>query len=378
MPATIVVGALAALAIHVPAAGAAVVLNEINCEATDWVELVNTSTTPADISGLAADGRSARREPAAARPPDVLSDPHDIPPGGKLVVEKVAGRVPVRHQLRRRHDPAGGRHAERPWTSSWCRRFAAAGDTWGRFPDGTGSWVRDGPDQGRDQRTFVRRRRPAARSRRGSSTRRRSWTSTSRCRSPPSTRWTPAPTEYQDARSPSRRPVGPTARSPLACGSRAELGRSARWPAKAAFKLKFNHSVAGQRFLGPQEADPQQHGPGRLDGPRDAGVRGVPVGRRARAAHRLRVRARERRGLRRLPGRRDARRRGAAELVRHDPAPLRGRVHRRRAAGRRRRVRGRRGQRHRPERPRGADRGRERAGRRLVGRDGGRSPTSPR
>ena len=89
MQATIVVGALAALAIHVPAAGAAVVLNEINCEATDWVELVNTSATPADISGwLLTD------DPLDANPPRpthqmFFPNPTVIPAGGDMVVEKV-------------------------------------------------------------------------------------------------------------------------------------------------------------------------------------------------------------------------------------------------------------------------------------------------
>jgi hypothetical protein len=35
-----------------PAASAAVVVNEINCDGTDWIELANTSATAADISGF--------------------------------------------------------------------------------------------------------------------------------------------------------------------------------------------------------------------------------------------------------------------------------------------------------------------------------------
>ena len=164
MPATIVVGALAALAIHVPAAGAAVVLNEINCEATDWVELVNTSTTPADISGwLLTD------DPLDANPPRpthqmFFSNPTVIPAGGDLVVEKVTpGGFPFGiscgDDTIRLADGTGA-----PVDDFLVPALAAAGDTWGRYPDGTGPWVETTSTKDAHQRTFVRRRRPAGRS----------------------------------------------------------------------------------------------------------------------------------------------------------------------------------------------------------------------
>ena len=97
----------------------------------------------------------------------------------------------------------------------------------------------------------------------------------------------------------------------------------------------------------------------------------VPGGGRRRAADRLRLRARQRRGLRRLPERRDARRRRRCRAgsprrststrasTADDVAPA--------DVGR---VRGRRGQRVRPRRPRGADRGRRRRRRPLSERVG--------
>ena len=71
-------------------------------------------------------------------------------------------------------------------------------------------------------------------------------------------------------------------RSTSGSGSRAGYGSFRPLTEKAAFKLKFDEYVDGQNFLGLQEADPQQHGPGPLDDPRGPGLRGVSRGRRAR------------------------------------------------------------------------------------------------
>ena len=64
----------------------------------------------------------------------------------------------------------------------------------------------------------------------------------------------------------------------------------------------------------PGEADPQQHGPGPLDDPRDPGLRSVSRGRRAGLEDGLRLRRPQRRGLRPLPERRDPRQGLAAAL----------------------------------------------------------------
>ena len=128
-------------------------------------------------------------------------------------------------------------------------------------------------------------------------------------------------------------------------------------------------------LLRAQEADPQQHGPGQIDDPRDPRLRSLPGRGGAGLAHRLRLRRGQRRALRPLPQRRDPRQGLAAALVRLDPSPLRGRVRRRRRAGGARRLRGRRGQKQRPQRPRSADRRRQLRRRGLVRRGrGGRRP----
>ncbi len=250
MPATIVVGALAALAIHVPAAGAGVVLNEINCEATDWVELVNTSATPADISGwLLTD------DPLDANPPRpthqmFFPNPTVIPAGGDLVVEKVTpGGFPFGiscgDDTIRLADGTGA-----PVDDFVVPALAAAGDTWGRYPNGSGPWVetmstKDAPNE------------PSSAGG-GPPVDQAAWLFDPGkvvdidLTLPQSSidALATTPTEYQDATF-SLTTTGGTY-GPLAVGVRLKGGEGSFRPltAKAAFKLKFNHSVAGQRFLG--------------------------------------------------------------------------------------------------------------------------------
>ena len=148
-----------------PAAGAVVVLNEINCEGTDWVELVNTSDSPADVSGWLLTDDPLDANPLRADHRYLFPAATTIPPGGEARGREGGGRVPVRHQLRRRHDPSGGRRCgiARSMSSS-VPPLAAAGDTWGRYPDGTGSWVETAPTKGSINEPSVGRRRSTARS----------------------------------------------------------------------------------------------------------------------------------------------------------------------------------------------------------------------
>lgn len=134
---------LAAAAMAAPAASADVVLNEISCDDADWIELVNTSNAPADISGwlLADDPLDALGDPMT------FANPTVIPANGYLAVE--------------RNEPGGFTFGI---SCSDTIRLADAGvnpvdeetlpdidfdlDTWGRDPDGSGSWRQTFPTMG--------------------------------------------------------------------------------------------------------------------------------------------------------------------------------------------------------------------------------------
>ena len=84
---------LAAVAVAAPVAGAAVVLNEVNCEGTDWVELVNTGEAEADVSGwLLTD------DPIDAAPPRAdhrfTLPAGSIPASGSITFDKGSGGFP--------------------------------------------------------------------------------------------------------------------------------------------------------------------------------------------------------------------------------------------------------------------------------------------
>src|SRR6188768_4146119 len=83
---------LAAAASEARAADPAVVLNEINCEGTDWVEIVNTSDDPADISGwlLTDDPLTSTRADHRL----LFAAGTTVPAQGALVVEKGAAGFP--------------------------------------------------------------------------------------------------------------------------------------------------------------------------------------------------------------------------------------------------------------------------------------------
>jgi hypothetical protein len=133
----------AGLCAAAPAANADVVLNEINCDGTDWIELGNTSATPADISGWVLSD-----EPLdGSGHPLTLPNPTTIPGNGHLAF--------VRNQ---------------PGSFTFgigCAdtiRLGSPGpvlteeemlpdidfdlDTWGRVPDATGDFRQTLPTQG--------------------------------------------------------------------------------------------------------------------------------------------------------------------------------------------------------------------------------------
>lgn len=237
---------LAAFAVRAPAAGAAVVLNEINCEGTDWVELVNTSADPADLSGwlLTDDPLGSTRVDHRM----LFAAGTEIAGLDDLVIEKGAGGFPFgiscgSDTIRL----AVAADAPTAVDEIAVPVLSAGGDTWGRYPNATGPWIQTAATKGApnspsdadppadaaawlfDPTTVVEigLEIPAA--------------SRTALEADPDT--------YQDASFTLTTTGG--SYGPLQIGVRLK-GRNSFRPltGKAAFKLKFNHSVGGQRFLG--------------------------------------------------------------------------------------------------------------------------------
>jgi len=233
------------------ASSSGVVLNEINCEATDWVELVNTADAPADVSGWLLTDDPLDRNPLRADHRYLFPAGTTIEPDHYLVVEKVAGGFPFGISCGgdtiRLADGAAGSLVD----EFAVPLLASAGDTWGRFPDGTGSWVETTPTQGSGNVLS-----PAAGG------------------PPPDPSWLFDPSvvhvidltlpqstidalnadpegAYHDATFTLTRAGGQTY-GPLAVGIRLKGGAFGFRDLghKAAFKIKYNFSVAGQRFQG--------------------------------------------------------------------------------------------------------------------------------
>ena len=243
-------GLLLAIAIGPGAAHAAVVLNEVNCEATDWVELVDPSDGPVDLYGwLLTDDPldGTRTDHRLVFPAERRS------PGRATCCSGRARRLPVRREVRRGHDPPadpGGAVVDEvavPGPAS-----APPGHAWGRYPNGTGDWratlasrgTPNAPSSGgggppADAAAWLFE--PAGDGRGGST-----WASRTR----PATSSPRSRTSTSRARSRSR-PHGGTY-GPYDVGVRLKGGAGSFRPlsGKAAFKVSFNEVVPGQRFLG--------------------------------------------------------------------------------------------------------------------------------
>jgi hypothetical protein len=226
-----------------PRASAAVVLNEVNCEGTDWVELAESGGAAADISGWLltddpiTDNRADHRH---LFPPGT-----EIPAGAPLVIERGAGGFPFGISCGSDHirlaDTVPGLADE-----TQVPELTDPAETWGRLPDGTGAFVQTASTQGEPNES-------------------------SNAGPPPDPSWMfdgsavhgidltlpPAsidalagdPEEYVDGTFAMTQ--GAETYGPLAVGVRLKGGGSFRpLTGKAAFKIDFNHSVPGQRFHG--------------------------------------------------------------------------------------------------------------------------------
>jgi len=118
-------------------AGASVVLNEVNCEGTDWVEFVNTGDAAADVSGwlLTDDPLDSARADHRL----IFGSGTTIAGQGVLVVSKGTAGFPFGVKCGEdtiRLADAGGALADEVVVPA----LATADDTWGRYPNGTGDW----------------------------------------------------------------------------------------------------------------------------------------------------------------------------------------------------------------------------------------------
>jgi len=239
--------ALVAFALAAPAADAAVVLNEVDCE-TDWVELVNTGQDPVDLTGWLLTDDALDRDPPRDSHRYTFPDV-DIAGLGSLTVDKGAAGFPFGiscgDDTIRLADAAGS-----PVDEVAVPELAVETNTWGRLPNGTGTWTETKSTKGAPNE-------PGEGGGSGPSDL-AAWM------------YDPhavveidlglpqesidalavTPDEYVDGTF-SLRTAGGTY-GPYDVGIRLKGSRGSFRPLtqKAAFKLKFNHSVPGQKFFG--------------------------------------------------------------------------------------------------------------------------------
>lgn len=229
-----------------PAARADVVLNEINCTGTDWVEVVNTGPAPVDLSGWLLTDDAIDRNPPRADHRFVVPDGTGIDPSGMLVVERQSGGFPFGISCGSDTIRLADRDRQ-PVEEEVVPDLPSDDLTWGRYPHGTGPWMatsptkgsrnEPGPDPGFDPVAWLYD--PAAVVEIDLSL-------------PQESRAALAvnPREYQSGSF--SLTAGGGTYGPLAVGVRLKgwAGSFRGLDGKAAFKIKFNHSVSGQRFFG--------------------------------------------------------------------------------------------------------------------------------
>ena len=234
--------------LHAQAAGAAVVINEVECE-TDWVELVDTSGSEADLSGWLLTDDPLDRDPPRDSHRLILPTNTEIPAGDELVVEKGDGGLPFGiscgNDTIRLADETGTLvdEVEVP-------ELTADTETWGRYPNGSGDFVQTAPTKGAPNEPSTATGEP------GEDLAAWLFDPTAvveiELGLPLSSREALAtePNTYQDGTFALTTTGG--SHGPLDVGIRLKggLGSGRTLEQKAAFKVKFSHSVGGQRFFG--------------------------------------------------------------------------------------------------------------------------------
>ncbi|HMS61317.1 MAG TPA: CotH kinase family protein [Solirubrobacteraceae bacterium] len=238
-------GLLGVAALAPAAAQATVVLNEVNCEATDWVEIVNTSAAAVDLGDwlLTDDPLDGTRADHRL----VFAAGTTIAPQGTLLVEKGAAGFPFGIKCGddtiRLADPAGVLVDEVA-----VPELSAPTATWGRYPNAGGPWRETNPTPGApnepatgggplaDEAAWLFEPGRVAEIDLGLSAEARE-------------ELEEEPDEYVAGTFALRTPGG--AYGPYTVGVRLKGSGSFRpLGGKAAFKVSFDHVVAGQRFLG--------------------------------------------------------------------------------------------------------------------------------
>lgn len=119
-------------------------LNEINCEGTDWIEVVNPTSEAIDLGGW-----SLTDDPDPVRPDHVYTYPSGtiVPASGRLVVERSAQGLTF--GLSCGSDTVRLRDLTGTATDLQALPISdPGGGTWGRLPDGGATWTWTAPTPG--------------------------------------------------------------------------------------------------------------------------------------------------------------------------------------------------------------------------------------
>jgi hypothetical protein len=225
-----------------PLSSADVVLNEIDCDGTDWVELVNTGDTPEEISGWRLSD-----DPLPGGDFYTFPNPTVIAAGDRIAVDRGSGGFAF--GISCNSDTIRLANA----TPVVVDEETLPGidfdlDTWGRHPDGTGEWRQTFPTKGAPNQPSPSGVDEAAElfdpTRVVQVELGLPPDSEAALRDPET--WE----DYQDGTF--TLTAGSTTYGPLDVGIRLKggVGSFRTLDEKAAFKVRFPHSIPGQRLLG--------------------------------------------------------------------------------------------------------------------------------